>query len=148
MKITDTVLLYAPNGSKRALRMKPAIVRTGAKIKMVTNEQFGMGIGELLGFSAEEIDEIASSAIVTDESAGHDVQQNPEELAQLSNLKEEVLVLWNFTSPKIDGMLSNFRKAGVSKVDLKAIVTPNNIKWTFAQLIRELQREHEAYQQL
>lgn len=147
MKIAETVLLYAPTGSKRALRMKPAIVRSGAKIKMVTNEQFGMKIGELLGFSPEEIEEFASKAPITDAVAGHDVEQNQEELEQLSNLNEEVLVLWNFTSPKIDGMLNNFRKAGVSKVNLKAIVTPNNIKWTFAQLIRELQREHEAYAQ-
>lgn len=147
MKIVDTVLLYAPKGSSKALRMKPAILRSGARIKMVSAEQFGMTIGELLGLSEEEINEAASTAQVTDEAAGHKIEMTQEECEALQMLKEEVLVMWNFSGPKIDLMLNHFRKAGVPKVALKAVVTPNNIKWTFAQLTRELQREHEAYRE-
>lgn len=148
MKISDTVLLYAPKNSAKALRMKPSILRTGARIKMVAAEQFSMTIGELLGMSEEEVTEFASQAKIQDENAGHLVTVNPEELEALGSLQEEVLVMWNFTGPKIDEMLNNFRKAGVSKIALKAIVTPNNVKWTFAQLIRELQKEHSAYQEI
>ena len=148
MKIVDTVLLYAPEKSSKALRMKPAIIRMGARIKMVTPEMFQMKIGELLGFTESEIAEIAATAQVSDEEAGHNSQLSEEEVKELAKLQEEVLVMWNFEGTKIDTLLRNFKKAGVSKVNLKAVVTPNNIKWTFAQLVHELGKEHEAYQQM
>lgn len=145
MKVADTVLMYAPAKSNKALRMKPAIIRMGARIKMVTPDMFQTTIGELLGFTEDEVAEIAGKAEISDEDAGHNIEITQEELEKLNNLSQEVLVMWNFAGPKIDTLLRNFKKAGVSKVELKAVVTPNNIKWTFAKLILELQNESEVY---
>ena len=148
MKIANTVLMYAPEGSSKALRMKPAILRVGAKIKIVTSDMFEEKIGTLVGLTEEEIAEIAATAQLSDEEAGHQVTLTQEEMQELNNLSEEVLVMWNFENSKIDQLLQNFKKSGVARVNLKAVVTPNNIKWTFAQLVRELQKEHEAYQKI
>ena len=148
MKIANTVLMYAPEGSSKALRMKPAILRVGAKIKIVTSDMFEEKIGTLVGLTEEEIAEIAATAQLSDEEAGHQVTLTQEEMQELNNLSEEVLVMWNFENNKIDQLLQNFKKSGVARVNLKAVVTPNNIKWTFAQLVRELQKEHEAYQKI
>ena len=145
MKVADTVLMYAPAKSNKALRMKLAIIRMGARIKMVTPDMFQTTIGELLGFTEDEVAEIAGKAEISDEDAGHNIEITQEELEKLNNLSQEVLVMWNFAGPKIDTLLRNFKKAGVSKVELKAVVTPNNIKWTFAKLILELQNESEVY---
>lgn len=35
------------------------------------------------------------------------------------------------------------RKAGVPKINLKAVVTEHNIGWTFRQLYEEIKKEHE-----
>lgn len=145
MKLVETVLLYAPKGSTKVNRMKPAFLRTGVRVKMVSTEQFSMTIGEFLGLSEEEIKQISDEIRQTDSEAGHNVLNHPEELEQLKYLNEEVFVLWNMSSAKIDTLLNQLKKAGVPRIALKAVVTPNNITWTFAQLIRELQKEHEAY---
>lgn len=147
MKVVETALLYAPSNSAKVTRMKAALIRSGVRVKLVKVEQFNQTIGDLIGLKQEQIDEIASSRVVGDASAGHEINENLEELEQLNTLGEEVLVLWNFSSPRIDGVLNQFKKAGVPKVALKAVVTPNNINWTFAQLIRELQKEHAAYKE-
>ena len=40
------------------------------------------------------------------------------------------------------------RRAGMPSIPLKAIVTPQNVNWTFRALYKELEREHEAMQKL
>lgn len=145
MKMVDTVLLYIPEGSKRGLKIKPAILRTGARIRSVGKEQFSCTIGELLGFSEEELAQFTSGTNVTSEGVDHDIDDRVVDGMECNNLDEEVMVLWNFTGPKIDQMLSHLKKAGAGKVNLKAVVTPSNIKWTFEQLVHELKKEHEAF---
>lgn len=42
-------------------------------------------------------------------------------------------------------LLQKMREEGIS-VDLKAMLTPNNQKWAFGDLLLELEREHQALQ--
>ena len=56
---------------------------------------------------------------------------------------EEMLVLKQFSSRRIDELLLNLRKAGVPRISLKAVLTEHNCGWTFYALYEELREEHE-----
>ena len=60
------------------------------------------------------------------------------------SMDEEMLVMKNFTSRRMDELLMNLRKAGVPRIALKAVITEQNSHWTFRQLYRELKEEHKA----
>ena len=59
-------------------------------------------------------------------------------------IEEEILVMKNFSGKRIEELLFLLRKAGVSKIELKAIVTESNSKWTFYELYREIKEEHDT----
>ena len=54
---------------------------------------------------------------------------------------EAKLVMKNFTSRKIDELILAIRKAGLKKIELKAVVTPTNAGWTFYKLYEEIREE-------
>ena len=76
MKVVETALLYAPSNSAKVTRMKAALIRSGVRVKLVKVEQFNQTIGDLIGLKQEQIDEIASSRVVGDASAGHEINEN------------------------------------------------------------------------
>jgi len=123
MKYTETVLLYNPKNSEKARKMKVVLLRMGVRIKNVTEDMLQQSVGTILGI--EGFENIAS----------------PEAKGET---EEEVLVMFGFTNGRIDTMLREFKKARIPRVNLKAIVTDHNVRWTFAALIDELQKEHEA----
>lgn len=56
-------------------------------------------------------------------------------------IKDEVLIMHNFTQEKLDELLYRLRSVNAS-VALKAVVTPTNCSWHFWQLYEELKEEH------
>ena len=52
-----------------------------------------------------------------------------------------MLVMKNFTSRKIDELILAIRKAGLKKIELKAVVTPTNAQWPFYKLYEEIREE-------
>ena len=60
-------------------------------------------------------------------------------------IEEQMLVLHQFTERRLDQLLFQLRKAGVPKIELKAIVTEQNSRWTLYQLYEELRKEREAF---
>lgn len=54
-----------------------------------------------------------------------------------------VLVMADFSSAQLDGLLAALRRAGVV-IPLKAVLTEHNRSWSLLALIEELQREHAA----
>lgn len=48
----------------------------------------------------------------------------------------------DLSDTRIDRLLKDFRENGISRIDLKAVVTPHNQKWTLLDLISELRQEH------
>lgn len=127
-KIHETVLYYTPEQSERVRKLKGVLVRMGIRIKNVTEEQAGVTVGELLGLAAYS----ASGQSLVAEEKTLPVQMD-----------QELLVMYKFTGRRLDELLLNLRKAGVSKVELKAIVTDTNIGWTLGQLYREIKDEHD-----
>ena len=124
----EMVLYYTPEQSSKVTKLKGVLVRMGIRIKNITPEQVTQKVGYLAGVE------------------GFEAQEN-DKGAVLPVIGEEVLVMHRFTSRRIDELLLNLRKAGVSRIELKAIVTESNCPWTFYQLFEELKEEHAKMQE-
>ena len=120
----ETVLYYDPRGGEQTAVLKSILVQMGARIKNVAPEAVGQTVGCLLG------------------RKGFDARENPE----APTLAEPMLVLDGFTDKRLEILLREMKKHGVS-VPYKAIVTETNIGWIFHQLSEEPAREHEAMSQ-
>ncbi len=120
----ETVLYYDPRVGEQTAVLKSILVQMGARIKNVAPEAVGQTVGCLLG------------------RKGFDARENPE----APTLAEPMLVLDGFTDKRLEILLREMKKHGVS-VPYKAIVTETNIGWIFHQLYEELAREHEAMSQ-
>ncbi|WP_321022576.1 DUF3783 domain-containing protein [Enterocloster bolteae] len=57
---------------------------------------------------------------------------------------EQVMVLKQFSSQRLDMLLAGLRRAGVPRIALKAVLTEHNSDWTFYHLYQELKEEHET----
>ncbi len=57
-------------------------------------------------------------------------------------LAGEMLVLAGLDDRSIDQFLAVWKELGLQPVSLKAVLTPDNIRWTPTALFEELQREH------
>ncbi|NNJ33051.1 DUF3783 domain-containing protein [Lacrimispora defluvii] len=124
----EMVLYYCPEkdsqkgNDSRIARLKAVLVRMGIRIKNITPDQTGQTIGYLAGIEGFEEQTSVEYPVV----------------------EEEVLVMKNFSSRKIDELLMNLRRSGVSKIALKAVITDTNSKWSFYELYQELKKEHET----
>ncbi len=126
VKKMETVLYYnpgTPETMEHTALMKSVLVRMGIRIKNISSHQVMEQVGYLAGLPGFE-------------SAG--------EVEELPQIPEQVMVLKQFSGSRIDALLMNLRKAGVPKIELKAVLTESNSKWTFYQLYEELRQEHEA----
>lgn len=129
----EVVLYYNPGNAPKPALMKSVLVRMGIRIKNVTDGQTGETIGNLLGIKTEEpLNKEEENTAVSQEKT-----DNP--------IEEQMLVLYQFTERRLDQLLFQLRKAGVPKIDLKAIVTEQNSRWTLYQLYEELKKEREAF---
>lgn len=120
----ETVLYYNPGNAPKPAVMKSVLVRMGVRIKNIREEQLGETIGSLLGIEKKEKTEGAASA---------------------GPLEEQMLVLYRFSGNRLDQLLYGLRKAGVPKIELKAVVTEQNSRWTMYELYEELKKEREAF---
>jgi hypothetical protein len=117
----ELVLYYQPEVEKqtgndsKAAKLKTVLIRMGIRIRNISSDQMNQTVGYLAGI--EGFDETAF---------------------------EEILVMKNFSNRRVDELLLNLRRAGVPKVQLKAVVTDTNCKWRFYDLYEELKEENEA----
>lgn len=136
-RIRETVLYYTPEQSDKVMKVKGVLVRMGIRIKNVSADQAGETVGALLGLP------------------GYELGMNQEENQEIQDIKEktravmeeEILVMHKFSSQRLDELLMNLRKAGVPKIELKAVVTDTNAGWTFAHLYEEIREEHDKMSQ-
>ncbi|RKD32820.1 DUF3783 domain-containing protein [Lacrimispora algidixylanolytica] len=129
MAITkELVLYYQPEEEKKsgndskAAKLKAVLIRMGIRIRNISSDQINQTVGYLAGM--EGFDETALEACPP--------------------VEEEILVMKNFSNRRVDELLLNIRRAGVPKVQLKAVITDTNCKWRFYDLYEELKQEHEA----
>ncbi|WP_283674974.1 DUF3783 domain-containing protein [Butyricicoccus sp. Marseille-Q5471] len=120
----EVALYFDPNGGEQTALLKSILVRMGARIKNVAADQVGQTVGCLLG------------------RKGYDARENAESPA----LEQPMLVLDGFTDKRLELLLLEMKKTGVT-VPYKAVVTESNLGWLLHQLYEELRAEHEAMQQ-
>lgn len=120
----EVALYFDPNGGEQTALLKSILVRMGARIKNVAADQVGQTVGCLLG------------------RKGYDARENAEAPA----LEQPMLVLDGFTDKRLELLLLEMKKTGVT-VPYKAVVTESNLGWLLHQLYEELRAEHEAMQQ-
>ena len=130
-KMMETVLYYnpgRPEAMKHVAMMKSVLVRMGVRIKNIGPEQVLEKVGYLAGMEGYEAAKESAGAVP----------------GELPVIPEEVLVLKQFSSQRLDMLLSGLRRAGVPRIALKAVLTEHNSDWTFYHLYQELKEEHET----
>ena len=70
--------------------------------------------------------------------------QSCQEIYQDQGFEDEMLVFKGFDSNTLNLFLKEFSKNKIERVALKAVLTPDNIKWNSLQLYEEIKKEHEA----
>lgn len=126
MKTGEVVLLYNLSNTEKGKQIKRLLILLGITIKEISKEQYFQSIGSLAGIKGFE---------------------KNEEIYNEEGFLDEMLVMHKFTSQRIDVILKGFRKAGIEKVDLKAVVTPTNASWNSLELYEEIKKEHESMNQ-
>ena len=117
----ETVLLYNVSDEKsRKLRM--LMVRMGMRFRVVDPSDYDKPVGVLAGIKDATL-------------------ENPE--AEVQVFEDEMMVMRGFSSSRLDAFLQGMRKAGIERIDYKAIVTPTNMCWNSWQLYLEIKQEHE-----
>ena len=117
----ETVLLYnVPDEKSRKLRM--LMVRMGMRFRVVDPSDYDKPVGVLAGIKDATL-------------------ENPE--AEVQAFEDEMMVMRGFSSSRLDAFLQGMRKAGIERIDYKAIVTPTNMRWNSWQLYLEIKQEHE-----
>lgn len=126
VKNREIVLLYRFRDTEIGRQLYGVAARMGIMCKVVEEEQTEETIGALLklpGFVPQT----------------EGAENGPE-------LTQQVLIMFGFTNRRLEEFLQNMRRAGMPSIPLKAIVTPQNVNWTFRALYEELEKEHEAMQ--
>lgn len=122
----EAVYYYTPAPTGMPEPLKLLLARLGMRFQLIKPEEAGQTIGYLTSIDG--------------------FVQLPGNTAA-PPVTEEVLLLKNFTSERLDALLAGMRKTGLPPIQLKAVVTEHNVGWTFASLAEELRREHNAINQ-
>ena len=117
----ETVLYYTPESTKKTAKLKAVLIQMGVRIKNIGACQVGERVGYLAGMDGYEKNEIGEA---------------------LPLISQEVLVMKDFSRRRMDELFLRIRKAGIPKIDLKAVITATNAGWTFYQLYEEILAEH------
>ena len=160
----EMVLYYNPGSGPHVAKLKGVLVRMGVRIKNISPDQVNQKVGYLAGLpgfteiEAEsmdteeerrpvdtEVERRPADTEIEAEPVDTEVERGPADTEVTAvSMDEEMLVMKNFTSRRMDELLMNLRKAGVPRIALKAVITEQNSHWTFRQLYRELKEEHKA----
>lgn len=124
----ETVLLYNIKGKPYTPYLKNILLRMGIRIKIVDEQEYDTQIGQFIG-------------IAENPSA------QPPTVEPSKSIEDEMIVLHNFTEPRLNQFLAELRRAGITS-PLKAIITPHNSSWNSYQLHAELSQEREAFRKM
>ena len=151
----EMVLYYNPGSGPHVAKLKGVLVRMGVRIKNINPDQVNQKVGYLAGLPGfteieaqpmdTEVERRPADTEIEAEPVDTEVEIGPADTEVTAvSMDEEMLVMKNFTSRRMDELLMNLRKAGVPRIALKAVITEQNSHWTFRQLYRELKEEHKA----
>ena len=121
--MAQTILIFRLEQKKQAL-VSSICDRLGIRVVQVERKDYGQKLGALAGISG-----------FAKEKTGYD---GPE-------LPAEMLVFSGMNSKQLDTFLDAYREGGLPKINLKAVITADNIFWPAQQLFLELMHEHLAF---
>lgn len=124
----EMVLLYNIKGKPYTPHLKTILLTLGIRIKIVSEEEYSTQIGQLIG-------------IAENPSA------QPPAVEASKTIEDEMIILHNFTEPRLNQFLAELRRAGITS-PLKAIITPHNCSWTSYELHAELSEERETFRKM
>lgn len=117
-----TILIFNINDKVRFGNMIRALLPLGIRIRKINKNEYLQPIGYLAG--AKDL-------------------QPVEEEYRGEELEDEMMLMIVPGNSYIDKILLAFRKAKISSVSYKAILTETNKHWNALQLFEELKKEHE-----
>lgn len=144
VKNREIILLYRFRDTGIGRQLYGVAARMGIMCKVVEENQTEETLGSLLKLPGFEPAGCMGDA-AEKEPAPESEQPGPEDNQEL---QRQVMIMHGFTNRRLEELLQNMRRAGMPSIPLKAIVTPQNVNWTFRALYRELEREHEEMQKL
>ena len=126
----EKVLLYQLRGTETARKLQPVLLRMGIRVKCVEPDEYGLPIGVLAGLEKDAVEHSVDNGSVPVE------------------ISAPMMIMCGFSGSRVDELLQQMKRAGVPRIDLKAMLTPTNRYWTSEELFGELQKEHEMMQNL
>ena len=120
-RMKQPVLLMYNLSGERARAVSVAAMRLKIRVRRVSPEEYALPLAILCGLEGET-----------------------EEGAPVCPFEEEMLVMALFPAGMMNAFLQAMRRAGISPVALKAVLTPTNAAWNSVRLHEELSREREA----
>ena len=122
----STVLIF--NFSEEKLKMlKMVCMMMGIRFKIIPKENYLQPIGALFAIEGIEMND----KIYTGEE-----------------FSEEMMLLCNFNSEKLQKFLQGTQRLGVGKIDLKALLTEHNKTWSPIEIFAELNKERAEFKKL
>lgn len=121
---------------RRELKRELADRQLKIAVRPVPEADYGRTLGDLAGLDSEAPQ--AGTSFHLPESASTAFRS-----ADTDSLPR-LLIMCGLDDEERELMLSLFSKVGISREDLKAILTPVNSAWTVCQLAAELRKEHAA----
>ena len=118
--MNEIILLYNFENTKIGDAIETLLKQLGVTVKHIQKEEVNHPLGYLLGIEGFE--------------AG-----KPE----TKEMKEEMLVIHNFSDKQINVMLELFKSAKIPFIPLKAVVTEKNVFWPFSELHEHVKEEYE-----
>lgn len=121
----EQALCYWPDPADPALSaVRRAMLPLKLRVRPVTPEQTGQSVGFLLGR-----------------------KEFPQREGDAPPVTDPILVLDGLSGPRLDTLLRALARAKAPRSLFKAVVTPDNVNWTLAQLWAELKKERAALEQ-
>ena len=118
----ETILLFNFKDKKELQKLKMAVLPLKIRLKLINKEDYLKPVGFLA-----DIKEIEDN----------DLKYDGEEF------DNKMMVLSGLSNSRIDTVLAALRKAGISKINYKAILTPVNQHWDCIKLYEEIKSEHK-----
>ena len=123
----ETVLLFNIQDEARLRGLKRILMLMKVRVRVVKKDEYLQPVGFLAGVKELE------------------AEQPVYEGEELDN---EMMVMAGFSSSQVDLLLAQMRKAKLTRMNYKAILTPTNMNWTVPQLYEELKKEHDYVTQM
>ena len=118
------VMYYVQEEHKR-MQIEVLCIRVGLQTKYLKASDINEPIGKLA------------------EIRGLKLPEAPQEKAPIVFAVPEILIFSGLSNKQLDEFLAAYKAAGLEKIELKAVLTSQNIRWTLYQLIQEIRKERE-----